>query len=56
MTATMRVWLDNASRHGGSFVSTFAMACFAADDDNFTMLRPVLEQMMVKYPAYSREF
>lgn len=56
MTAAMRVWLDNASRHGGSFVSTFAMACFAADDDNFAMLKPVLEQIMLKYPAYSVEF
>jgi hypothetical protein len=47
-----RTWLDNASRRGGSFVQTFAMACYAADDANFNILRPVLATLMVKYKTY----
>ena len=50
-----RKWLDNASRYGGSFVQHFAFACFQADDSNFSMLRPILDSMMQKYPAYSVE-
>ena len=46
MTDKQRTWLDNASRRGGSFVSTFANACFCADDANFKLLLPVLEQMV----------
>jgi hypothetical protein len=53
MTDAERQWLDNATRRGGSFVSTFANACFCADDRNFEILRPVLAQMMAKYPTYS---
>lgn len=47
-----RAWLDRASGQGGSFVSTFANACFAADDANFQLMKPVLEALMLKYPAY----
>jgi hypothetical protein len=55
MSDKERIWLDNASRRGGSFVSTFAKACFCADNHNFILLRPVLEQIMRKYPDYSAE-
>ena len=48
-----RTWLDNASRFGGSFVKTFANACYCADDDNFRLLKPVLATIMTKYPNYS---
>lgn len=53
MNEQERTWLNNADRHGGNFVSTFAKACFAADDDNFKILQPVLAIMMVKYKTYS---
>lgn len=52
MTHQERTWCDNATIRGGSFVSTFARACFCADDANFALLRPVLETMMEKYPSY----
>lgn len=52
MNEKKRLWLDNASRRGGSFVSTFARACFCADDDNFKLMEPVLDSMMIKYPTY----
>ena len=55
MTDKERAWLDNANRRGGSFVSTFASACFCADDHNFKLLRPVLAQIMEKYPNYNAE-
>jgi hypothetical protein len=50
-----RTWLNNADHNGGSFVSTFAKACFCAGDENFRLLRPVLETMMHKYPAYAKD-
>jgi len=53
MNEQERTWLDNASRRGGSFVSTFANACYCADDENFKLLKPVLAQMIEKYPNYS---
>lgn len=46
-------WLENATRSGGSFVSTFARACYCADAENFKILQPVLDQMIVKYPRYA---
>lgn len=52
MTERETTWLDNASRRGGSFVKTFAMACYAADTDNFNLMRPVLARMIEKYPNY----
>jgi hypothetical protein len=55
MTEQERMWCDNATRRGGSFVSTFARACFCADDSNFMMLKPILAQMMAKYPSYLPE-
>lgn len=54
MTNAERTWCDNASGRGGSFVSTFARACFYADDGNFAILRPILAQLMKKYPTYSK--
>lgn len=54
MTDTERTWCDNATRWGGSFVSTFAKACFCADDANYRLLRPVLEQLIRKYPDYEK--
>lgn len=53
MTDKERIWCDNATRIGGSFVSTFARACFCADDQNYALLKPVLAQMMEKYPQYA---
>lgn len=55
MTNQERTWCDNATARGGSFVSTFARACFCADDANFALLKPVLVQMMQKYPRYGEE-
>jgi hypothetical protein len=55
MNDNERTWLDNASRRGGSFVQTFAMACYAADDANFQLLKPVLTQLMAKYRTYSEK-
>jgi len=49
-----RTWLNNASRWGGNFVKTFADACFAADDQNFELLRPALAALMAKYRNYSK--
>ena len=49
-----RMWLDRASRTGGDFVKSFAMACFMADDINFEIMRPALAILMKKYPNYSR--
>lgn len=53
MTEEERNWLNNASIHGGSFVKSFSMTCFTADDKNFKILKPILKQMMIKYPSYS---
>jgi len=55
MTQKLRLWLDNASRRGGSFVSTFAKACFCADEDNFEILLPALLVISEKYPVYFME-
>lgn len=52
MTEIQREWLGNAERRGGSFVSSFAKTCFAADQDNWQLLLPVLEILMKKYPYY----
>jgi len=48
-----RTWCANAIRRGGSFVHAFASACFAADDSNFLIVKPALENIMKKYPKYS---
>lgn len=53
MSPEERHWLNNASAYGGDFVKAFSRACFYADDANFELLRPVLAQMMAKYPKYS---
>lgn len=53
MTDLQRNWLLNAQAFGGSFVKTFATACFAADNDNFKLLEPALSQLMEKYKYYS---
>lgn len=55
MSEQERAWLNRAVRYGGSFIATFAQACFYADDENFELLRPVLVKMMEKYPKYSDE-
>jgi hypothetical protein len=55
MSDQERVWLNNATYRGGSFVSNFAKACFCADGANFQLLRPILAAMMVKYPTYSKD-
>jgi len=55
MNQQERIWLNNASHMGGSFVKTFAMACFAADDANYAILRAALNTIMAKYPRYSEE-
>jgi len=54
MSDSERRWLNNAIRYGGSFVKTFSQAAFYADDVNFTLLQPVLRQLMEKYPKYSQ--
>lgn len=55
MTERLRMWCDNATRHGGSFVKTFATACFCADTDNFEILLPALLVISKKYPGYFQE-
>lgn len=35
----------------GSFLDAFLRACIAADAENYTLLRPVLHAIMLKYPA-----
>lgn len=55
MNQQERIWLNNARALAGSFLKTFAMACFAADDTNFAILRPALKQLMEKYGNYSKE-
>ena len=52
-TEQERIWIQNASYRGGSFIATFANACMYADDQNFEILRPVLAQLMKKYSGYS---
>lgn len=52
MNSEQTIWLNNAITYGGSFIRAFAMACFAADQDNFSILEPVLNALMVKYPRY----
>lgn len=34
-----------------SFLGTFCMACLRADDQNYELIRPVLHELMEKYPA-----
>lgn len=46
-------WLSKTKQYGGSFVSNFATACFAADDANYEILTPVIEKMMEKYPQHT---
>ena len=53
MSDKQRTWCNEAVRRGGSFVTRFAEACFAADDINFQLLAPVLDKLMAKYPKYS---
>lgn len=48
-------WLLAASQHAGDFLKHLAFAGLHADVDNYAMLRPVLLQMMEKYPKYKRE-
>jgi hypothetical protein len=45
-------WLAKAERNGGSFISALATAGLCADHDNYKILRPVLQFMRLKYPAY----
>lgn len=52
MTKEESIWLDNASRRGGSFVKGFADCYYAADDANTLLLKPVLQILMKKYPSY----
>ena len=52
MTDDERTWCQRAHSRGGSFVAAFAEACLHADPDNFQKLKPVLTQMMEKYPEY----
>ena len=53
MNDEQRRWLVAAIRYGGSFVSSFATTCFAADEDNFALVEPLLNQFMSKYSYYS---
>lgn len=53
LTVDQRRWLTNAHNWGGSFIASFASACFRADPDNFLLLEPALSQLMEKYPKYS---
>jgi hypothetical protein len=34
-----------------SFVTTFCLACLRADGINYELLRPVLAELMIRYPA-----
>ncbi len=54
MTQDERSWCFCAMRTGGDFVKAFANACLRADDENFSMLAPVLVRIMAKYAKYSR--
>lgn len=51
----IRNWADKALKYGGSFVRAIACTIIAADDSNFQLIRPVVLQLMQKYPKYSSE-
>jgi len=48
----IRMWARMARVRGGDFVQSLAQALLYADDKNFLILRPALEQIMDKYPKY----
>lgn len=46
-------WCDNVDRkQGGSFLNSFAHTYAIADEHNRILLKPVLVQLMEKYPQY----
>ena len=45
-------WIFNAAEHGGGFLSNFARAAMVADHDNYPRIRPIVEYLRLKYPAY----
>jgi hypothetical protein len=50
-------WLINASGHGtgpaaGDFLKNLAEAGLRADAENYSVLRPVLVVMAMRYPKY----
>lgn len=52
MNEEERKWLNAAAVYGGGFIKSFTEACFTADESNFEILRPALNNLMVKYPHY----
>jgi hypothetical protein len=53
LTQEQRKWCRTAYVNAGSFVSTFAVACLKADDENAELLKDSLNKMIEKYPQYS---
>lgn len=51
----IRNWADKALKYGGSFVRAVACVIMNADASNFQLIRPVVLQLMQKYPKYSAE-
>lgn len=45
-------WLAKADRYGGGFVSSLARAALVADDENYPLVKPLIDQMRKKYPQY----
>lgn len=49
----IRSWCNGVvEKAGGDFLTHIARAAFIADLDNMKILRPVLLQLMKKYPQY----
>lgn len=45
-------WLGNARLNGGSFLACFSAAALVADEENYSLLKPVVDALRVKYPQY----
>lgn len=55
MDEKIRAWAANAARSGGGFIQNFAGAVLRADVDNYEILMPAIEPLMLKYPEYLTE-
>ena len=51
----LMLWVENASTYGGSFVHEIAEAALFADHENYALMRPLLLNLKIKYPAYGKE-
>ena len=52
------IWVNQKlqfSKDSNSFLRAFCEACVRADDENYELLRPVLQKLMEKYPVKTKE-